>query len=320
MSERATASPKVVAIGGGHGLAQTLKAARRYASRITAVVSVADDGGSSGRLREVLGIPAPGDLRRCIGALLPDRSPLGDALEYRFASGELAGHAFGNLLLAALASATGDFVSGIEEAARVLGAVGQVLPATEGPVVLKAQTASGEVMGQVRVSAGGEIATVSLVPPGAVPPPGVLRAIAEADQIVLGPGSLFTSVLAACVVPGIREGLRSSPARRVYVANLREQLPETAGFDVARLLGSLRAHGVDVDVVLADRAALALGAFPDDVALVMADVAGPGLREHDPELLGAELELLVNSDVLRCPRQMRKNVLVPKGRARSPLA
>ena len=150
----------------------------------------------------------------------------------------------------------------------MLGAVGRVLPATEGPVVLKAQTASGEVMGQVRVSKGGEIATVSLVPPGAAPPPGVLRAIAEADQIVLGPGSLFTSVLAACVVPGIREGLRSSPATRVYVANLREQLPETAGFDVARLLGSLRAHGVDVDVVLADRAALALGEFPDDTALV----------------------------------------------------
>ena len=104
MSERATAFPKIVAIGGGHGLAQTLKAARRYASVITAVVSVADDGGSSGRLRELLGIPAPGDLRRCLGALLPDPSPLGDALEYRFASGELEGHAFGNLLLAAFAA------------------------------------------------------------------------------------------------------------------------------------------------------------------------------------------------------------------------
>ena len=303
MSQQAAGSaPKVVAIGGGHGLAQTLKAARRYASEITAVVSVADDGGSSGRLRELLGIPAPGDLRRCIGALLPEPSPLGDALEHRFASGELAGHAFGNLLIAALASTTGDFVSGVEEAARVLGAVGRVLPATEGPVVLKAQTASGELIGQVRVSKGEEIATVSLVPPGAVPPPAVLRAIAEADQIVLGPGSLFTSVLAACVVPGIREGLRAARAKCVYVANLREQLPETAGFDVARLLESLRAHGVDVDVVLADRAALPLGEFPDDIALAIADVAGPGFREHDPKLLGAELALLVKDDVLRSPR------------------
>jgi len=304
-------APRVVAIGGGHGLAQSLRAARQYACELTAVVSVADDGGSSGRLRELLSIPAPGDLRRCIGALLPEASPLAEALEHRFASGELAGHAFGNLLIAALASMTGDFVSGVEEAARMLGAVGRVLPATVVPVVLKAQTASGELIGQVRVSRGGEIATVSLVPPDAAPPPAVLQAIAEADQIVLGPGSLFTSVLAACVVPGIREGLRAARARRVYVANLREQLPETAGFDVARLLESLRAHGVEVDVVVADPAALALGEFPDDVALEIADVAGAGFREHDPKLLGAELALLVHDDVLRCPRQVRENGPVP---------
>ena len=300
MTEGAAHAVKVVAIGGGHGLAQTLKSVRRYATDITAVVSVADDGGSSGRLRALLGIPAPGDLRRCIGALLPEPSPLGDALEHRFVSGELAGHAFGNLLIAALACTTGDFVSGVEEAARVLGAVGRVLPATEGPVVLKAQTASGELVGQVRVSKGEDIAAVSLVPPGAVPPPAVLRAIADADQIVIGPGSLFTSVLAACVVPGITEALEGTRARRVYVANLREQLPETAGFDVARLLGSLRAHGVDVDVVVADPVALTLGALPQDVALVLGDVGGPGLREHDPIKLGAELALLVNQGVLRC--------------------
>ena len=293
MSQRATGAPKVVAIGGGHGLAQTLKAARLYACDLTAVVSVADDGGSSGRLRELLGIPAPGDLRRCIGALLAEPSPLGDALEHRFASGLLAGHAFGNLLIAALAFTTGDFVAGVEEAARVLGTVGRVLPATQGPVVLKAQTASGELVGQVRVSRGEEIATVWVDPPDAIAPPAVLEAIAEADQVVLGPGSLFTSVLAACVVPGIRETLSCSRARRVYVANLREQLPETAGFDVARLLESMSAHGVDVDVVLADRDALPLGEFPDDTALVMVDVAGAEFREHDPELLGAELAMLV---------------------------
>ena len=306
-------APRVVAIGGGHGLAQTLRAARQYSSELTAVVSVADDGGSSGRLRELLGIPAPGDLRRCIGALAPEPSALAEALEHRFASGQLAGHAFGHLLIAALASTTGDFVSGVEEAARMMGAVGRVLPATVVPVVLKAQTASGELIGQVRVSKGEEIAIVSLVPPDAPPPPAVLRAIAEADQIVLGPGSLFTSVLAACVVPGIREALRSARAKRVYVANLREQLPETAGFDVARLLEALSAHGVEVDVVVADRAALPLGQFPDEVALVIADVAGTGFREHDPKLLGAELALLVHDDVLRCPRQVRENVLVLTG-------
>jgi uncharacterized cofD-like protein len=297
MSRTARRGPSVVAIGGGHGLAQTLRAARLYASELTAVVSVADDGGSSGRLRELLDIPAPGDLRRCIGALLPEPSPLGEALEYRFEAGELAGHAFGNLLIAALAATTGDFVAGVEEAARVLGAVGTVLPATEIPVVLKAQAASGELTGQVRVSKAEEIATVSLVPPDAAAPAAVLRAIAEADQIVLGPGSLFTSVLAACVVPGIREGLRAARGRRVYVANLREQLPETAGFDVAMLVAALRAHDVLVDVVLADRAAIAIGELPGDVELVTADVAAPGFLEHDPERLGAELALLVGDDV-----------------------
>jgi uncharacterized cofD-like protein len=283
----------VVAIGGGHGLAQTLKAARRYAFDITAVVSVADDGGSSGRLRELLGIPAPGDLRRCIGALLPEPSPLADALEYRFSSGELTGHAFGNLLIAAFASATGDFVTGVEKACQVLGATGRVLPATAAPVVLKAQTAYGEIVGQAKLTRSEEIATVSLVPPDAAPARGAIEAIAEADQVVLGPGSLFTSVLAACVVPGIRESLRSTRAERVYVANLREQLPETAGFDVARLLQSLRDHEVPVDVVIADGAALPLGAVPDDVRLVVANVAASGLRDHDPRLLGAELSQLL---------------------------
>jgi len=290
-------SPRVVAIGGGHGLAQTLRAARQYAGELTAVVSVADDGGSSGRLRELLGIPAPGDLRRCIGALLPEASPLGEALEHRFESGELAGHAFGNLLIAALAATAGDFVAGVEETARVLGAVGRVLPATEIPVVLKAQVASGELIGQVRISKGGGIATVSLVPPDAGAPRAVLRAIAEADQIVLGPGSLFTSVLAACIVPGIREGLHLAKARRIYVANLREQVPETAGLDVAGLLASLREHQVPVDVVLADKNALPIGEVPDDVRLVVAELGAEGFREHDPKRLGEELASLTEGDV-----------------------
>ena len=136
-----------------------------------------------------------------------------------------------------MALSTGEFVSGVEQAGRVLGAVGRVLPATELPVVLKAQTAGGEIIGQVSVMRSDEIATVSLVPPDPAPPQAVIEAIAGADQIVLGPGSLFTSVLAACVVPAIREGLCAARGRRVYVANLREQTPETAGFDVSDLLG-----------------------------------------------------------------------------------
>jgi uncharacterized cofD-like protein len=276
-------APKVVAIGGGHGLAQTLKAARLYAYELTAVVSVADDGGSSGRLRELLGIPAPGDLRRCMSALLPEGSLLAESLEHRFGAGELAGHAFGNLLIAAMASATGDFVSGVENACRLLATVGRVLPATELPVVLKAHTATGEIIGQAMVNKSAEIDTVSLVPPDPAAPVAVIEAIAAADQIVLGPGSLFTSVLAACVVPEIREALCSARAKRVYVANLREQTPETTDFD-----------GVPVDVVVADRVALALGNIPDGIDLVVANVAAAGLREHDPSLLGKELSQLVS--------------------------
>ncbi len=155
----------MVAIGGGHGLSRTLQAARRYAGEITAVVSVADDGGSSGRLREELGIPAPGDVRRCLGALLPDSSPLATALEYRYEGGQLDGHAFGNLLITVLARALGDFTTGIAEAGRLLGVVGVVLPATTTPVVLKAVGTEGVVEGQVRVMSARGVRQVSLVPP-----------------------------------------------------------------------------------------------------------------------------------------------------------
>ena len=192
-----------------------------------------------------------------------------------------------------MASVTGDFVSGVEESCRVLGAVGRVLPATKGAVVLKAQTAGGEIVGQVNLTKSDEITTVSLVPPQASPPPAVLEAIAEADQIVLGPGSLFTSVLAVLCraryprKPSVVTGnacLCREPARAT-ARNSRVRR--------SRLLQSLREHDVVVDVVLADRAALALGAFPDDVALVVAELASAQLREHDPKLLGVVLSQLV---------------------------
>lgn len=147
----------MVAIGGGHGLSQTLQAVRRYAGAVTAVVSVADDGGSSGRLSAELGIPAPGDLRRCIGALLPGHSLLGAALEQRFGgTGELDGHAFGNLLIAALTMTAGNFVEGVEEACRLLDTVGRVLPTSVAPVELHAEGAGEELHGQVSIMERGE--------------------------------------------------------------------------------------------------------------------------------------------------------------------
>jgi uncharacterized cofD-like protein len=256
----AVAGPSVVALGGGHGTAVTLRAARRYAGRLTAVVSVADDGGSSGRLRELLNVVALGDLRKCLVALAADGSPLAAAFEHRFEEGELAGHALGNLILAGLIEATDDLVSGVRAAADLLGASGEVLPATVERVVLKAVADDGPVAGQVAVSQAANIRSVSLVPGDAAPPAAAVERILAADQVVIGPGSLFTSVLAAVAVDGIAEALARTAGRRVYVCNLRPQQPETAGYDVAAHVAALNRHNVPVDVVVCDtRHGMALG-------------------------------------------------------------
>jgi uncharacterized cofD-like protein len=284
---------RVVVLGGGHGLAATLAAARRYADDLSAVVSVADDGGSSGRLRDAFGIPPPGDLRKCLVALARPESLWTAAFEHRFAAGELEGHAFGNLVIAGLADATGDFAVALAEAGRLVGAVGKVLPATSEPVVLKAVTGDGmeSVSGQVAVANAGRIAGVSLVPADAAPPPAVLEALARADQVVIGPGSLFTSVLAVVAVPAIREALATTPGRKVYVCNLREQPPETSGYDVAAHVDALRAHGLEIDVVLHHRGALPVGRTA--VPCVERQVAREGTAVHDPALLAAALRELL---------------------------
>ncbi|HLI16054.1 MAG TPA: gluconeogenesis factor YvcK family protein [Acidimicrobiales bacterium] len=285
--------PRVVAIGGGHGLARTLLALRRFAGHITAVASVADDGGSSGRLREATGLPAPGDVRKCLAALSAPSSVLGAALEHRFSGGGLDGHAFGNLLLAALAASTGDFVRAVDEAGRLVGAVGRVLPATAVPVVLRAEAAGGELVGQVAIMGASGVRRVSLLPADAAVPAAVLEAIEAAEAIVIGPGSLFTSVLAALAPRETARALAQARARRVYVSNLREQCPETAGFDVARHVAALIDHGVVPDVVVADPSAIALGEVPPGIRVHAARLAsGDGLA-HDAGRLAAALEAAI---------------------------
>jgi uncharacterized cofD-like protein len=272
-------------------LAATLRAVRRYAAEITAIVSVADDGGSSGRLRAAFGIPAPGDLRRCLVALGDPESVWARAFEYRFEAGELEGHPLGNLIITGLAAATGDFAGALVEAARLVGARGVILPATAGPVRLKAQVAGREVVGQVLVQdAAGPISGVELVPADPEPAPGAADAIADADQVILGPGSLFTSVLAVTVVPALREALAARTGGRVYVCNLRPQLPETAGYDAAAHVRALQAHGVEVDVVVNDPKAMPTGSL--DVPVVEASLARPDGLAHDPVLLAAVLRSL----------------------------
>ena len=279
--------PNVVAIGGGHGLAATLRAARTYTDQLTAIVSVADDGGSSGRLRQLLHIIPPGDLRKCLVAMAEPGSLLASTFEYRFAGEELAGHALGNLILAGLIDQTGDPVAAIDEACRLLGVRGRVLPATTEPVVLKAESDGGHVAGQVAVMGTDNIRRVSLVPSDPKPPPQAIAALEQADQIILGPGSLFTSVLAAVAVPEIREGINRSKARKIYVCNLRPEVPETESFDVGMHLEALVAHDISVDVALCDTSGLALGDPRRPV--VDCRLTRPNGLAHDPVKLASAL-------------------------------
>ena len=239
--------PAVVALGGGHGLAAALRGIRQYASSITAIVSVADDGGSSGRLRRDLGVLPPGDLRRCLVSLADDKE-WASAFEYRFAAGELDGHALGNLVLVGLADTTGDFTAALDAAGRLLRTVGRVLPATTERVVLKAVVGDLEVEGQVAVENSSDIRRVDLVPADASAPRDAVDAIRRADQVVLAPGSLYTSLLPVLCVDGLRAAVAGTRAQVVQIANLRPQPPETTGLDATDHLRALRAHGVRVDV------------------------------------------------------------------------
>jgi len=281
--------PRVVAVGGGHGTAVTLRASLRYAARATGVVSVADDGGSSGRLRELLDVVALGDLRTCLVAVAAEDSALAAAFERRFTEGELAGHTLGNLILAGLVGTLGDLEAAVDEAGRLLGARGRVLPATTARVVLRSTGRNGSVTGQVAVMAASSIERVELVGSDATAPAAVVDALLAADQIAIGPGSLFTSVLAAASVPGVIEAMRASRAQRVYVCNLRPQLPETAGFTVADHVAALVRHGVPLDVVLVDRhAAMPIG--EPGVEVLFTDLVGRNRLVHDPVRLASALE------------------------------
>ena len=281
-----------MAIGGGHGTAVTLKAARRYAGLLTGIVSVADDGGSSGRLRELLNVVALGDIRKCLVALAEQDSSLAVAFERRYDEGELAGHALGNLILLGLIDATGDLVQGVREAALLLGARGDVLPATTEPVVLKADSAQGTVAGQVAVMGTGDLWAVSLVPDDAQPPPLAVERILGAEQVVIGPGSLFTSVLAAVSVHDIAEAVAQSDAQVVYVCNLRPQVPETDGFDVAAHVAALARHNVMVDVVVCD-SIQGMGIGATDICVRDVPLTGENRLVHSPAKLAEALSGLL---------------------------
>ena len=298
---------RAVGIGGGHGTARTLKALPRIVEFVTAVVTVADDGGSSGRLRRDLKVPPPGDLRMALTALAQD-ADLATLIGYRFERGELAGHSLGNLVLVALQDlADGDVVRALDRLAALLGVPGRVLPCTTCQVTLHATTAAGGVTGQSAVAATPRLERVWLEPGDAAATPDAVLAIERADLVVLGPGSLYTSLLPNLLVPDVAAALHDTPASVVFVGNLREQPGETEGMDLVDHLDALRAHVPDlrIDVMLAHQGPAPSGggrpltADVDALAsrvgrVVLADLLD-GEDAHDPTVLADTLHRVLHA-------------------------
>lgn len=255
--------PQIVALGGGTGLPTLLRGLKESSANLTAIVTVADDGGSSGRLRRDLGVLPPGDFRNNIAALARDEGLMTQLFQYRFGEGGLEGHSFGNLFISAMMGITGSFEQALSESSRVLAIRGKVLPSTLADVTLMAEVHLPEenrvmqVAGESQIPlGGGRIRRVYLRPEQAPAYPEAVRAILNADLIVIGPGSLYTSILPNLLVPGIAQALKASSALKVYVCNVATQAGETSGFTVMDHVQTLEQHigrdGFALDVVVAN--------------------------------------------------------------------
>jgi len=305
---------RTVALGGGHGLAASLGALRRVTDDLTAIVTVADDGGSSGRLRRDYGVLPPGDLRMALAALCRDDewgNTWSRVVQHRFNeaaedSAGLAGHAVGNLLIVALWDLLGDTVAGLDWVGRLLGTGGRVLPMAAVPLDIVAEVVGVDparpdevttVRGQAEcATTSGQVRSITLLPPDPPAVPEAVQAVLDADWVVFGPGSWFTSVLPHLLVPELAAALYGTAARRLVVLNLAPQPGETAGFSPHKHLEVLAGHApaLTVDVVLADTKAAGTGNLADleraasmlGARLMMADVAAAdGTPRHEPKLL-----------------------------------
>lgn len=319
--ERWEKGPKVVAIGGGTGLSTMLRGLKRYTKNITAIVAVADDGGGSGVLRREMGILPPGDLRQCLQALANTEPIMESLLSYRFQEGGLKGQAFGNLLIAAAVGVTGSFEEAIAQMGHMLAITGRVIPVTTTDVQLEATFTNGTcVVGESHIFSakkkqGCRIDHVRLIPENPMPLQSALNAIEEADLILLGPGSLYTSIIPNLLVHGVAEAITNARAQTFYICNVMTQDGETEGYTAGDHVSALLYHGTEnmIDLCLANNAAIAEPLLKryraEDAAQLVVDrerIEGMGIdviecplisaqdhyARHDPDLLaGAVMEL-----------------------------
>ncbi len=284
--------PHIVAIGGGTGLSMLLKGIKRFTNNITAVVTVGDDGGSSGRLREELGVLPPGDIRNCIAALADDEDLVTQLFQYRFQNGEgLEGHSFGNLFLTALCSITGDMVTAVKESSKVLSIRGVVLPATLDDMKLVAKFEDGRIIhGESNIpEAGGVIKRLYTEPEKCKPLPDVLTAIKGADLIILGPGSLYTSVIPNLLISEIAEAIAVSKAKKLYVCNIMTQPGETDDYTVSDHIKALIKHAGGKRII---DAVLVNNVLPDVISEGYAEAGSFPVAIDDDKLASLNIEII----------------------------
>ena len=330
--------PKIVAVGGGTGLSTMLRGLKKYTKNLTAVVTVADDGGGSGVLRRDMGMPPPGDIRHCMEALANTEPIMQRLLTYRFTEGSLAGQSFGNLILAALNGVTGSFEEAVSQMSQVLAITGRVIPVTSADVQLEAVFENGaRVVGEssiysVKKEQDCRIDHVALIPERPAPLPAALEAIGEADLILLGPGSLYTSVIPNLLVDGVAHAIAASRAPKIYICNIMTQEGETEGYTAADHVEALLAHGEPglVDLCLANSAPVQPGLVEkyreEDAAPLTVDrarIAAMGLElverpvaseqgdfaRHDPDKLAQAILEIYRRRAVRIFRGERRYIL-----------
>ena len=330
--------PKITAIGGGTGLSTMLRGLKKYTKNLTAVVTVADDGGGSGVLRRDIGMPPPGDIRHCMESLANVEPIMERLLTYRFQEGSLAGQSFGNLILAALNGVTGSFEEAVAQMSQVLAITGRILPVTSADVQLEAVFENGaRVVGESKISSFKKeqdcrIAHVALLPERPAALPAALQAIREADLILMGPGSLYTSVIPNLLVEGVVEAICRSEALKIYVCNIMTQEGETEGYTAADHVDALLSHGAPglVDLCLANSAPVRPGLVEkyreEDAAPILVDreriramgleleeypVASEGgdYARHDPDKLAEALLEIYRRRAVRIFHGARRYIL-----------